>query len=336
MRYFTEIQIPESDIKIDYHSKIIMLGSCFTENIGEKLERLKFSIDLNPFGILYNPVSVASSLEILLARRLMAADDLFFSEGVWQSFYHHGRFASPDKDQTLELMNSRILAGHKNLLSADFLFLTLGTAWAYEYIKTGMVVSNCHKVPASQFRRHRLSEPEITSSFLNLLKKLRETNPKLKVIFTVSPVRHWKDGAVENQVSKATLIVAISRILEEVGDAVAGYFPSYEIMMDELRDYRFYADDKIHLSDVAISHIWERFSGAFITTEARTTMKEVQKILDAAGHRPLNPGTPEFAGFAANYLNKVNGLMLKYPAIDFKPEKEYFERLLPMKNKLDQ
>jgi hypothetical protein len=325
MRYFTEIEIPDFPFKIDYSSKIIMMGSCFAENIGSKLEQLKFDIDINPFGILYNPVSIANSLKILLDKRLFTPEDLFFRDGVWYSFSHHGRFASDDREKTLDQINSQIKISSENLRKADYLFLTFGTSWVYELILTGRIVSNCHKVPAGEFRRYRLSEPEITEIYQGLLEELRNINPKLNVIFTVSPIRHWKDGAVENQVSKATLILAINNILEGINKPACGYFPSYEVVMDELRDYRFYAEDMLHLSEVAINHIWGKFEKKFIQKEAQKIYSEIMKIQSAIGHRPFNRNTPEFEKFITNCLKKVNSLKEKYPNLNFISEKEYFE-----------
>jgi hypothetical protein len=323
MKFFTEIEIPESPGKIDYSSKIIMMGSCFAENIGEKLGLLKFDIDLNPFGILYNPFSIANSLEFLIDKQLFNESDLHYGNGVWNSYSHHGRFASNDKKKSLELINSRITSGSENLKKANFLFLTFGTAWVYELIETGRVVSNCHKVPAGKFRRFRLTEAEIVKKYNSLLEKLVKINPGLKVIFTVSPIRHWKDGAVENQVSKSTLILAINRIIET--NPSCSYFPSYEIMMDELRDYRFYTGDMLHLSEVAINHIWGKFEKTFIQKEAQNISSEIKKIQEAVSHRPFNRDTPEFEKFIKQSFEETKKLASKYPFLDLKPEMDYFK-----------
>jgi hypothetical protein len=325
MKFFTEITITESIHKIGYPTKMVMMGSCFAENIGEKLQSFKFNVDLNPFGILYNPASIAASLQKLLDEEPMKPDDLFLNEGVWQSFYHHSRFSSIEKGKALESMNSRIVTGHRNLAEAGFLFITFGTSWVYELIETGQIVSNCHKVEANRFRRYRLDVPQIVSLFVPLLKKLREFNPGLQVVFTVSPIRHWKDGAIENQLSKATLIVAIHEIIRQSG---GNYFPSYEIMMDELRDYRFYSEDMIHLSDVAVNHIWGKYSETYISEEAQKILIEIRKITGAAAHRPFNPGLAEFKKFAAAFYNKASDLMLKYPGIDLSGEIEYFKSVM--------
>jgi hypothetical protein len=322
MKFFTEITIPESIHKIGYSTKLVMMGSCFAENIGGKLQCFKFNVDLNPFGILYNPASIVSSLQRLIDRQLMVSGDLFLDEGAWQSFSHHSRFASIDRDEALENMNSRIVAGHQNLAQARFLFVTFGSSWVYELVETGQIVSNCHKVEANRFRRFRLGVPQIVSLFVPLLKKLREFNPGLQVVFTVSPIRHWKDGTVENQLSKATLIVAIHEIIQQAGGS---YFPSYEIVMDELRDYRFYSEDMIHLSDIAVNHIWGKFSETYLSEEAQKILKEVRKITEAASHKPFNSGSAEFKKFAGTCYNKASDLMLKYPGVDLSVEKEYFK-----------
>lgn len=326
MYYFTEVEIPGFPVKIDYFSKIIMMGSCFAEEIGVKLHKLKFNIDFNPFGILYNPVSIANSLKILINKRLFKPGDLYFKDGLWFSFSHHGRFSSEDRDKTLEQINSRIEAGAENIINADYLFLTFGTSWVYELNSTGRVVTNCHKVPANEFRRYRLPEQEISEVYRDVLDELWKINANLKVVFTVSPIRHWKDGAIQNQVSKAALILAIHNIIGNSGNRQCGYFPSYEIVMDELRDYRYYASDMFHLSDVAINHIWKKFEQVLITEESQNISNEILKIQKAAEHKPVNKRKPEFKKFVSNSLMKVNNLLEEYPFLNLKIEKEYFEK----------
>jgi hypothetical protein len=325
MKFFTEIEVPESPLKIDYSTGIMMMGSCFAENIGGKLQQLKFDIDLNPFGILYNPVSIANSLEFLVGKRLFSPSDLFFSNGTWSSVFHHGRFSDSDPGKALDEINSRIIAGSENLKKAKFLFLTFGTAWVYEYIKTGQVVSNCHKIPAGQFNRYRLDVSDITETYLKLLGKIKIVNPGLNIVFTVSPIRHWKDGAVGNQVSKSTLILAISKIIERLKDPRYSYFPSYEIVMDELRDYRFYAEDMLHISDTAINFIWNRFVKTFIEPQAKNISDEVAKIIDATNHRPFNSETGEYAKFIKKCLDNVKKLLTMYPFLDLSKEMDYFK-----------
>lgn len=328
MSFFTEIQIPEFPWKMDYSKSMMLFGSCFSENIGQQLLDRKFQVDMNPFGILYNPESIANSLKILLEKRVFTESDLFEEQGVWNSFYHHSRFSEVSRDRTLENINSRIFSSHEFLKKAEFLVITFGTAWVYEYKKTGKIVSNCHKVPASEFKRFRLGVFEITETYKELLEQLWKFNPNLKVVFTVSPIRHWKDGAVENQVSKSTLILAIDRLINGFGEQVCRYFPSYELMMDELRDYRFYDVDMLHLSPVATDYIFERFSKVAITKESIDISKNVIKIRKARQHRPTNPATGEYRKFLRSTLGEINKLTLKFPFLNFEGEKEFFEQKL--------
>jgi len=328
MSFFTEINIPEFPWKMDYSKSMMLLGSCFTENIGQKLFDLKFNVDMNPFGILYNPESIANSLKILLEKRIFTEKDLFNDQGLWISFYHHSRFSGIDRGETLRKINDRISSSHEFLKTADFIILTFGTAWVYELKSTGQIVSNCHKVPASEFKRFRLGVQEITETYHELLEMLWKFNPEVKIIFTVSPIRHWKDGAVENQHSKATLLLAIDQLIRGFGDQVCSYFPSYEIMMDELRDYRFYAEDMLHLSAVATDYIFDRFSNVMISKESKEIAKKILKLKKSMGHRPLNPKTNEYRDFIYLNLNQIEQLGSDFPSIDFTNEKKYFEQEL--------
>jgi hypothetical protein len=296
--------------------------------MGQKLIDLKYDVDMNPFGILYNPESIANSLRILLDKRFFTEADLFHDRGLWNSFYHHSRFSDADQQVALEKINSRILSSHEFLKTADFLVITFGTAWVYELRKTGQIASNCHKIPASEFKRFRLEVPHITDVYSKLLGQIREFNPDLKVIFTVSPIRHWKDGAVENQLSKATLLLAIDQLVKGFGGEACAYFPSYELMMDELRDYRFYAEDMLHISQVAIDYIFQRFSKVMITKESIDISKKVMKVRKAFGHRPVNSNTAEFKEFVLQNLLQINQLGSQFPNLDFTVEREYFEAKL--------
>jgi len=328
MRFFTEIQIPEFPDQMDYSKSMMLFGSCFSENIGQKLIDLKFNVDMNPFGILYNPESIANSLRILLEKRVFTENDLFQDQGLWNSFNHHSRFSDVDQQAALERINSRISSSHEFLKKADFLVITFGTAWVYELRKTGQIVSNCHKIPATEFKQFRLEVSHITNVYKELLEQIRKFNPELKVIFTVSPIRHWKDGAIENQLSKATLLLAIDQLIKGFADESCAYFPSYEIMMDELRDYRFYAEDMLHISPVAVDYIFERFSKVIITKESMEVSKKVMKLRKAFGHRPVNPNTDEFKEFVLQNLLQINQLTSQFPNLDFTVETEYFEEKL--------
>ncbi len=323
MSFFTEIQIPEFPSKMDYSKRMMLIGSCFTENIGQKLSDLKFNTDLNPFGILYNPESIANSLKMLLEKRIFNENELFQDQGLWNSFAHHSRFSDVNKDLALDKINSRIASSGEFLESADFLVITFGTSWVFELKKTGQIVSNCHKIPSSEFKRFRLGLKEITEVYRLLLIEIWRFNPELKIIFTVSPIRHWKDGAVENQLSKATLLLATDQLISDFGGQSCQYFPSYEIMMDELRDYRFYAEDMLHLSPVAVDYIFERFSQVAIANESLMVSKEVAKIVKAMSHRPFNPNSNEYKIFLRSNLNEIEKLESRFNFLNFSAEKEH-------------
>ena len=326
MLFFTEIKIQEFPWKMDYTKSMMLLGSCFSENIGQKLLDLKFDVDMNPFGILYNPISIANSLQILLEKRVFTENDLFQDQGLWNSYYHHSRFSDVNRQAALEKINDRIALSREFLLKTDFLVITFGTSWVYELKETGKVVTNCHKVPSAQFKRFRLDVSEITEVYRELLMKLWRFNPNLKVVLTVSPIRHWKDGAIENQVSKATLILAIDRLLKGLGKKDIAYFPSYELMMDELRDYRFYAEDMLHLSAVATDCIFDRFTGAMMSLNSLELAKEVLKIRKAFLHRPVNSASVEYEKFLLYNLGEINKLTINFPYLNFAIEKRHLEQ----------
>ena len=323
-KFHTLVDIPVFGSQSGYSKKNMFLGSCFTENIGIRMAALKYNVDVNPFGILYNPVSVANGLHILLDKKVFTAEDLIKADGLWHSFFHHGRFSSPNINEVLQVINHRIEYSAEFLQTTDFLFITFGTAWIYKYKKNGQTVSNCHKIPASEFERVRLSVDEIVQEFKELLGKLRKINPSLQVVFTVSPIRHWKDGAVENQRSKAVLLLAIDKLNNESEPGFCTYFPSYEIVMDELRDYRYYAPDMLHISEVAIDYIWEKFESALIDAESRLIANKVGKIIKAAKHKPLHGHTVEYYCFLGKIHEKAIQLEHLNKYLDLTDEKKCF------------
>jgi len=326
-KFHTLVSIPEYPWLTGYRKQNLFMGSCFTENVGQRMEGLKYAVDINPFGILYNPVSVANGLQILLDAKYFKESDLIEYNGLWHSFHHHGRFSSVDPEEALHKINERINRSAEFLKSAEFLYITFGTAWIYRYRKTGKTVSNCHKIPAAEFTRERLTIEQIVAIYNELLPKLWKLNSGLKVIFTVSPIRHWKDGAIGNQQSKATLLLAVEEIIKLFPD-VCAYFPSYEIVMDELRDYRFYAADMLHLNAVAVDHIWQKFEETLIDAESRNLSLKVQKIKYAMEHKPINPASGEYRKFLQkNHANIVN-LENQYPYLNLKLEKEHFKQRL--------
>lgn len=315
----TPVGIQPHDSKLDYHSPALFMGSCFTENIGYHLQNLKFPVVVNPFGVVYNPLSVAQSLRFLLRGKPFSNADLEYHNGLWFSFYHHSRFSHPDAGQALAAMNHGLAQGAAQLRKVHFLFITLGTAWVYRHKKHGMVVSNNHKLPANQFTRQRLGVAEIVQGLQPVLEDINELNPTAEVFFTLSPVRHWKDGAEENFLSKSTLRLAIDELTRLIPQS--GYFPAYEIMMDDLRDYRFYADDMLHPSAMAESYIREKFAAAFFSKEAVRIARKVSKITAAAAHRPFHPGAAPHQQFLQETLARAEKLEQQHPFLSFANEK---------------
>ncbi len=318
----TVVDIEPCKQKLSYSTKIMLIGSCFTEEIGQKLIDYLFDVDVNPFGVIYNPISVANSLRILLDKRFFTESDLERRGNVWFSWYHHSRFSSTSLQETLKAINTRIEQASEFLRKAKFLFLTFGTSWVYVLNKTGKVVSNCHKLPQKLFTRRMLTVNEIVELYSGLIPGLWQVNPDLKIIFTVSPVRHWKDGAVGNQYSKAVLIVAIQQLLQKF-DKIS-YFPSYEIVMDELRDYRFYADDMIHIGSQGVDYIWLRFGQTYFEQDLDKTLREVEKIVKASQHKPRNKNSTEYKQFVNSVIERIMILKKSHPYIKVDDILEYF------------
>jgi len=277
----TEVKIEKSNFRVDYETSMLFVGSCFSDNIGGLLQRLKFPVMLNPFGVLYNPVSIARSISFIVKKTMMEEDSLIFHNNLWHSFNFHGSFSGVDKREVLQRCNDSILRSYDYLKNAQYLFVTFGTAWVFELARNNQIVSNCHKLPSKEFNRYRLSVATIVSVWSNLILLLQEFNPKLKIIFTVSPVRHLKDGARENQLSKSTLMLAIDEIIKLYTEAQVAYFPAYEIVNDELRDYRFYASDMVHVSDLGVQFIFERFKESFLSPSTVECVKDIESIVAA-------------------------------------------------------
>jgi len=292
------------------------------------METLKFRTDINPFGILFNPASISLCIKRLISGKEFCSEELFTYGGLWHSYSHHGQFSGISPERTLLKINERIRTSSSFLQKADFLLLTFGTAWVYELKASGQIVSNCHKVPAKEFKRFRLSVNDMVTVMREALEQLRTVNPGIKVVFTVSPVRHLNDGAIENQLSKAALLLAVDTLISGFGEEMCSYFPAYELMMDELRDYRFYGDDMVHPSTVAIDFIWEKFSDWLIDKESRELSDKISSLLQAKNHRPLNRDTPGFMSFVRNSLQQSRELAKKYTFLDFSAEIEYFSEQL--------
>ena len=281
----TVVNCPSSPEKIDYQTALTMLGSCFAENLGLRMEQLKFNISLNPFGIVYHPAPIAHSIERIISAKPYTVDDLEHHDGYWSSFDHHGKFSRSEAPACLEIINNTLQEAHNQLACSQWLFVSFGTAWAYRLKSTGKTVANCHKFLASHFERIRFQVDEIYDIWEKTISALRKFNPAIKIVFTISPIRHLRDGAHENQLSKSTLLLAVERLINEQEGIT--YFPAYEIVLDELRDYRFYDADMTHISPVAINYIWRRFCETYIADSAFPIMKKVEAEVKAAAHRKL-------------------------------------------------
>ncbi|NDV81274.1 GSCFA domain-containing protein [Bacteroides sp. 51] len=327
MEFRTRVDIPTHSSQISHSDQLMLMGSCFAENIGNMLTDAKFRCDVNPFGILYNPHSIRASLRQIMENKQYTAADLFFHDEHYRSYMHHGSFANNDPKAMLRDINHRISQAHRSLPHLNYLLLTFGTSWVYTLKENGQIVSNCHKMPANTFERTRLTVDEIVKDYTELIQDLRKLNPSCKFLFTVSPIRHAKDGAHGNQLSKAILLLAIERLQEFFTDHVV-YFPSYEIVLDELRDYRFYNEDMNHPSPLALEYVWERFSESFFSRQTQTIIKECQKIKKDLLHRPINKESTAYRAFLKQIVLKINGIEEKYPNLDFEKEKERCHTLL--------
>ena len=278
----TPVLAPQAPFKLDFASGIVSLGSCFADEIGRRLQESNFHIEVNPFGALYNPASIASALHRLIEDRPIEKDDLVKHEGLWHSWHHHGSFSHTTPGATLTACNSRIHHAHTALKEANLLMITFGTAWIFEH--EGAVVANCHKLPPQLFTRRRMTVEEIVALWQPLLQELNAYYPHLNIMFSVSPIRHMADGAHGNQLSKGTLLLAADSVTD--GERVV-YFPAYEILMDELRDYRFYAEDMVHPSAQAVDYIWERFCDFVLADGERQTLLDNIKACRRSRHRPM-------------------------------------------------
>ena len=324
MQFTTKIPIQKSSFPIDYDSKILLLGSCFAENMGEKFEYFKFQTIVNPFGIIFNPVSLEKLIRRSVEKRKFTENDIFFHNDLWHCFEVHSELSNSDKDVFLESLNDLISSTNKQLSDSTHIIITLGTSWVYQNIASNEIVANCHKVLQKQFTKELLSILQIEESLESIISLVHSVNPNCKFIFTVSPVRHIKDGFVENTLSKAHLIAAIHSVLNrkfstslELTTQNNIYFPAYEIMMDELRDYRFYAEDMLHPSQTAIDYIWIQFFENYISESQFGLMNDICSIQKGLKHRPFNPNTESHQKFLHQLELKIKTIQNQHPFIKF-------------------
>ena len=315
MKLITEVALPDYPFKLDHHTPVLMMGSCFTENIGRQMDRYLFPVCINPFGVTYNPLSVKKGLEALMHKEAYKMDELNLHNDLWFSFDHYTGFSSPEREEALDKINRSFHAAKAHLKKARILILTWGTSWIYRYNETGQVVCNCHKIPAKEFTRTQLTTREIIAAYEALLPQMFENNSKLKIVHTVSPVRHWKDGAHGNQLSKASLLLA-GNALQKQFPGQFFYFPSYEIVMDELRDYRFYAEDMIHTSKQTTAYIWEKFQQVLVSESSAEIIKDLEPVIKMLEHRPRRAGKEAQKKIENQLQERTNNIKTKYPELD--------------------
>ncbi|OBX22698.1 MULTISPECIES: GSCFA domain-containing protein [Bizionia] len=306
--------------QIDYNSEVLLLGSCFVENIGQKLDYFKFQTVLNPFGILFQPKAIENLISNAVQEKVYTETDIFFQNEQWHSFEAHSVLSNTSKAALLDELNAQIQFTREQIVAASHFVITLGTAWVYRDIESETVVANCHKVPQKKFSKELLSVANILKSLQASVQHIKSVNQSTDIIFTVSPIRHLKDGFIENTQSKAHLITAIHELLHEKSSHDNGklhYFPSYEIMMDELRDYRFYADDMIHPSQTAIHYIWNAFKTVWISESASKTMEAIDEIQRGLQHKPFNSNSEAHQLFLKKLSEKKEKMETSFPHITF-------------------
>ncbi len=321
----TQVQVPISERRIHYSSRLMFIGSCFSESMADQFAEVKFMVDTNPFGIIYNPLSIKNSLLRLIGGKPFQASDLFQQDELWHSFEHHSRFSGTDKDMVLQMINQRFHDAKESLKNADFLFITFGTSMVYELKMNRKIVANCHKIPSGEFIHRIVTLDEICTEYTTLLQEIFNYNPDVYIVFTVSPIRHLKDGAHENQLSKATLLLAIDQLCKQYHQTM--YFPSFELVMDDLRDYRFYNEDMLHPNALAIKYIWEKVKNCFMDSETIRFMGEIEKVVLAFQHRPFNSKSNAFRDFSDKLVENIKILKREYN-IDLSKEEQYFRSFL--------
>lgn len=331
MDFRTRINLIEEN-PIHHQHSILLIGSCFSDSIGVRLQKSGFNTLINPFGVLYNPLSISRNLKKALSNESYFAEEIRQNKRQYFHFDHHTRFSSESAEQVLENIRVNLDETRRFIQNLDILIITPGTSWIYEWKETGEPVANCHKLPESYFTRRILSISEIVEDFGAIYIQLKEIRPELRIIFTLSPVRHWKYGAHGNQLSKARLLLA----MEEICAIHPGcsYFPSYEIMLDELRDYRFYAEDMLHPSNQAADYIFECFGQVFFNETTRKYVRQAQGINQAANHQVFYKGSKSHLDFIQQQLRKIQELKMDCEEINLNEAEKYFEDQLEEVRKL--
>lgn len=322
MKNFRTVVTPDKPFfQITHSDRLVSIGSCFSENIGKKFQENKFSININPFGQQYNPYSIANAINRLLEPMPYTAKDLVYHDELYHSYDHHGSFSRGTAEETFQVINSNLETASKALKEADVLFLTFGTAHVFELKEEKKIVSNCHKLSGTRFEKRMMRPDEIILTLSNALNQLKKVNSKVQIICTVSPVRYFAFGHYENTVSKAHLFTAVNELIDEFQ---LYYFPAYELVMDDLRDYRFFAEDMLHPNYQATNYVWESFSKTYFDKKTAALISEIEEIAAAAKHRPRNAKSDAHKNFTEKYLAKIEAL--KKSGLDFTEEEKLLRR----------
>lgn len=328
MEFRTELSFQSpTPLNLDYNSKIFTIGSCFATEISSRLSERKFYVNHNPFGVLFQPFAIENAIMRIYSNQEYLSNEVFKYEDMYLSWDHHSSFNEVSADKLLQKINKNIRESHKFLSQVDAVIITLGSSFVYKLNRFELVVANCHKIPGSEFTKYLLPEHQIKTSLKNIVEMLSDFGKdNLKIIFTLSPVRHIKDGLVENNFSKARLLNAIHSVIENYENCE--YFPVYEFMMDDLRDYRFYKADLIHPNEIAIDYIWEKFLENYINPEVFPLMKKIEKLNSSIHHKPQHPNSIAYKKFLYNLLKEIQTIETELPHESFQQE------LLELKNKI--
>ena len=311
----TEIKIARSAFSLNHQDHFFCIGSCFADHIHSRLREDFFYSGCNPCGIVYNPFSISHQMMQVLDGKMWDENDLVYHDDLYHGMHHHGSYSHPDKVIALDGMNKSLIAAQHNLYQVSCMVITLGTAIVYTLKERDILVANCHKIPASHFDRRMLSVQEIVDSNTSWIARITDQNPGIKIILTISPVRYLKEGFTDNTLSKARLALAVEQLCKTFHQV--HYFPAYEILLDDLRDYRFYKEDMIHPGDQAIDYIWEAFLHAYMDNETMGLIKTLKKIKSGLAHRPLHENTPAHTLFVKRLNDQINEMKSKYPFINF-------------------
>lgn len=321
MQLKTEVEKVNYKFQIDYKESILSLGSCFSVNIGEKIKQNGISIEVNPFGNLYNPISIYNIIINIINKKQYTKEDFFYDDNFWNSYNFSSLLSNTNLSLAIETANDKILSLHDYLKKSNYLFITFGTAFVYELKETKEIVSNCHKQSGNLFNYYLLSVEEIVEKWSTVIEKIHEFVPQIQIIFTISPVKYFKDSIINNSISKSTLVLACDKLCRI--NSTCNYFPAFEIVNEELRDYRFFANDMLHVSETAREYIWEIFQKSVFSKRSIDYMSEIEKINNAMGHKSISPDSQKYKDFCREQIKKIIFVEEKYE-VSLASKKEFF------------